>query len=105
MTSQYTIRVVGVANALTTVVGAIYLSGESAGVHLVQQATPFEVSGPASVVSGMLQASNPQESIVVEVLCGEGTSAPERVTMARGRTVLLGEKLVRDSNRFIRTAP
>jgi hypothetical protein len=103
--TQYTIRVAGVENTHTTVVGAIYLSGTSAGVHFVDQATPFEVSGPASIVSGMLRASNPAEHILVEVLCAEGATALERVTMARGRTILLGEKLVRDTTRFIRAAP
>lgn len=86
--------------ARTAVVGAIYLSGVDAGVQLVDQATPFEVSGPALIVSGMLQASNPAERISVEVLHAEGDDEVQRVTMARGRTVLLGERLLRGSSRF-----
>jgi hypothetical protein len=89
----------------TPVIGAVYLSGETASVRLIDQPTPFEVSGPASIVSGMLQASNPSERIFVQVLYAEGADDPRPVTTARGRTILLGEHLLRDSSRFIRTAP
>jgi hypothetical protein len=105
-TGRYVIRVTGVEpHAHTAVVGAVYLSGNPAGVHLVTQPTPFEVSGPAQIVSGMLQAADPTQQILVEVLRGDGQQDPGRVTMARARTVLLGEQLLRESSRFIRGAP
>lgn len=103
--SHYTIRVTArQPDTETSFVGAIYLAGDGGDLQLLDERTPFEVSGSANLVSGMIQACDPTEQVHVEVLCAEGGEDPKRVTMARGRTILLGERLVRGTSRFIRTA-
>jgi len=85
--------------------GAVYLGAADGELRFVQQHTPFEVSGTARVLSGMLRAAAPDVPVTVEVLRGETSGSLERVSMARGRTVLLGEHVTGASTRFIRTAP
>ena len=103
---EYTIRVSsGCPGTEVTVTGAVYLGAAEGDLRLVQQETPFEVSGTARVLSGMLRAAAPDVPVSVEVLRGDTPGNLERVSMARGRTVLLGERVTGTSSRFIRTAP
>lgn len=103
---EYTVRVSsGHPGTEVSVVGALYLGGTDGDLRLLQQRTPFEVSGRARILSGMLRAADPDAHVSVEVLRGDVPGSLERVSMARGRTVLLGERVTAAASRFIRTAP
>ncbi len=105
-TSFYTLRVASGRDGVeASVTGAVYLGAADGDLRLVSATTPFEVSGPARVVSGMLRSADSSVPLRVEVLCGAFGNPPIRVSMAQGRTILLGEHLTRASDRFIRTAP
>ena len=100
----YEIRIRAPDGAEARVRGAVYLDGDETGLTLVDQVTPIDVTGHASLVSGILQAVEPEARLRVEVLAAE-TDEPMRVVMgAVGRTVLLGDEKPQ-SRRFIRAAP
>jgi hypothetical protein len=105
--AQYTIRVTSARPGTEIpVVGAVYFGGSEGDLRILRENTPFEVPAPARVVGGMLRTMSVDAPVLVEILrAEESTIPPERVSMARGRTVLLGEQLTHGVSRFIRTAP
>lgn len=81
--------------------GAVYGSGTRT-VQVIDGMTPFELETRGPVLSGMVQAIDPSAPVRVEVFSTDGDVVARCIMGARGRTVLLGEKL--SQGRFIRTA-
>ena len=87
------------------VTGALYIGGESSSMQLVNEPAPFELTGAGRVVSGMFRSAIATNRVHVEVLASDSEAPPQRAMMAVGRTVLLGDQLLRGTSRFVRTAP
>ena len=87
--------------------GAVLMSGREPSVTLVDQLTPFELSAPGPMVSGILQTidEDGEAGLHVELLRRGGRDRDDRVVMAaRARTVLLGEGVMQQVPRYIRGA-
>lgn len=100
-TRAYEIRIRAHDGAEVHVRGAMYLGGEGTDVTLVDQLTPLDVVGQASLVSGIVQAVEPGVRLNVEVLAAEPEETMRVVMGATGRTILLGDERPRE-RRFIR---
>ena len=106
--AAYTLRVRAVdTDHEVPVRGAVLMSGHRPSVMLVDQLTPFELSAPGPMVSGILQTIDEDDDagLHVELLRHGGRDRHDRVVMAASaRTVLLGEGVIQQVPRFIRGA-
>ena len=97
----YEIRIRTPTGGEAHVRGAVFLNGD-ADVTLVDQLTPIDVKGHASLVSGIVQAAEPTGRVYVEMLAADEDGSMRKLMTASGRTVLLGDEEPRDRSRFIR---